>query len=305
MQELAKVMASDPSEMEETDQLSAAAASDKIHHSIADADDIEEVWNETITVSGVFQNLLSHPGQIISRWNWKSAVLGAVLRSSFYFTVYQASGEKWLVVLTAVIVEFASRFITTGIAGAIVQSFRRATPFWLANLIVSVSLPAFSHTVEFIVHYAQERYLYDIFAASTDSVARRRTFAISVLFSVVSALFNLFAMKHGVLLVGAGEETQSLGSDIKKMPRMIGEFVAFLPVQISKYIEGGKILNALLYFSGFGVIVGAILGTARFKWQWAWRSASGAWAVLLFAVLVTLLARYISKRKGTMYRKRY
>lgn len=279
--------------------------SEEIHHSIADADDIEEVWEKSIPVADVFRNLLGHPAQIITRWNWKSASLGAIVRASFYFTVYQASRESWIVTLTAVLVELGFRFVTTGIAGAVVQSFRRATPVWAANLIVSISLPAFSHSVEFITHYAQERYFFDIFAASENSVARQRAFAVSVLFSVISALFNLFAMKHGVLLVGAGDETKSLVSDIKRMPRMVGEFTAFLPVYISKFVENGKILSALVTFLGFGVAVGAILGTVRQKWQWAWTTAAGAWALLLFSVLVTLFVRYISKRKGTMYRKRY
>ncbi len=279
--------------------------SEEIHHSVSGADDIEEVWEDRITVGDVFRNLVRHPAQIITRWNWKSASIGALLRASFYFTVYQASRESWLVTLTAVLVELTFRFITTGMSGAVVQSFRRATPFWLANVIVSISLPAFSHTVEFVTHYAQERYLYDLFAASENSVARQRAFAISVLFSVLSALFNLFAMKHGVLLVGAGDETKTLWDDMKRMPRMVGEFTAFLPVLISKFIENGKILNAAATILGFGIVVGAILGTVRGKWEWAWRSAAGAWVILIFALAITLLARYISKRKGIMYRKRY
>jgi hypothetical protein len=190
-------------------------------------------------------------------------------------------------------------------AGSVVQSFRRASPAWLANVIVSISLPAFSHTVEYVTHFAQERYLYDIFAASENSVARQRAFAISVLFSVVSALFNLFAMKHGVLLVGAGEETKSLFADIKRIPRMVGEFTAVLPVLIATYLENGKVLNALLAFCSFGIAVGAILGTVRGKWQWAWRTSAGAWGVLLFAVAITLFARYIMRRKGVSYIKRY
>lgn len=279
--------------------------SKEIHHSIADADDMEEVWDPTIEVGDVVRNLLRHPFQIFSRWNWKAAMIGALLRGSFYFTVYQVSRESWLVTITAVLVELTFRFVTTGIAGAIVQSFRRATPVWMANVIVSISLPAFSHTVEFVTHYAQERYFFDIFAASENSVARQRAFAISVLFSVISALFNLFAMKHGVLLVGAGEETKSLLDDIKRMPRMVGEFTAFLPVFISKYIETGKILNALVTFIGFGIAVGAILGTVRGKWQWAWRTALGAWALLLFSVTLAYLVRFYMLRKGKMYRKRY
>jgi hypothetical protein len=279
--------------------------SEEIHHSIADADDVEEVWEPEIAVGDVFRNLLGHPAQIITRWNWKAALIGAVLRASFYFTVYQASRESLLVTLTAVTVELAFRFITTGIAGAVVQSFRRATPVWLANVIVSISLPAFSHAIEFATHYAQERYFFDIFAASENSVVRLRAFAISVLFSVLSALFNLFAMKHGVLLVGAGEETLSFWGDMKRMPRMVGEFTAFLPVLIAKFIENGKILNAIGTLLSFGVVIGLILGTVRGKWQWMWTTAVASWGILLFAVSITLFARYVLKRNGTMYRKRY
>ncbi len=279
--------------------------SDEIHHSIADADDMEEVWDPRISVADVFKNLILHPAQIITRWNWKSASLGAVLRASFYFTVYQASRESWLVTLTAVLVELTFRFLTTGMSGAVVQSFRKAQPVWAANLILSIMLPAFSHTVEFVTHYAQERYFFDIFAASENSVARQRAFAISVLFSVISALFNLFAMKHGVLLVGAGEETKSFIDDIKKMPRMVGEFTAFLPVLIAKYLETRMLLKALAAFAAFGIGVGSILGIFRGKWEWAYRSAAGAWAVLLFAVVLTYVVRYFLKRQGKMYRKRY
>ncbi len=290
--------------VDETMEREPFLASEEIHHSIADAEDMEEVWDERIAVSDVFRNLLRHPAQLLTRWNWKTALMGALLRASFYYTVYTASSESLLVTLTAVSVELVSRFISTGIAGAVVQSFRRSTPQWQANIIVSVLLPAFSHTVEFFVHYGQERYLYDIFAAS-ETLARSRAFAISVMFSIISVLFNLFAMRHGVLLVGAGKETRSLVSDIKRLPRMVGEFTAFLPVLISKYLENGRILKALFAFASFGIGVGTVLGVARFRWQWAWRSALGAWALLLFSVAVTAIVRYILKRNGKMYRKRY
>jgi len=228
----------------------------------------------------------------VTRWNWKSVLLAVIVRGSFYFTVYQASRESLLVTLTAVLVELFFRFITTGIAGALVQSFRKATPLWLAGLIVSILLPAFSHTVEFLAHYVQERYLYDIFAASENS-ARQRTFAISVLFSVISVLFNLYAMRNGALLVGAGEATQSLRNDFKQMPRLLSEFVIALPVLISRFLESGKVLYAFGAFFTFGFTVGAILGTFRGKWQWAWTSALGAWALLFCVCLLTVIVRRI------------
>ena len=150
-------------------------------------------------------------------WNWKAALLGAILRASFYFTVYKASKENWVVTMTAVGVEVAFSFFDIGISGALVQSFRRARPVWAATLLVSISLPIFSHSVQFFTHYAQEKYFSTIFAAAENN-ARQKAFAISVLFSVLSALFNLFMMRHGVLLVGAGEETNSLWDDLKKIP---------------------------------------------------------------------------------------
>ena len=114
-----------------------------------------------------------------------------------------------------------------------------------------------------------------------------------MLFSVVSVLFNLYAMRKGALLVGAGEDTQSLKDDFKQMPRLVAEFTIALPVLISRFLESGKLLNAIGVFFMFGFIVGTILGTFRGKWEWAWRSALGAWAVLLFALVLAFVFRRV------------
>ncbi len=262
--------------------------SNVIHHSIAEAGDLEEIRDGEISVTDVFRSLARHPAQVISRWNWKSALMGAILRASFYFTIYQLSKESWLVTLGAVIVEFSFRFVTSGISGALVQSFRRASPAWLAMMIVMISLPVFSHTVEYITHYAQENLFSSIFAAS-ENKARQKAFAISVLFSVLSALFNLFVMRNGVMLVGAGSETKSLLQDLKRIPLLIIEFIVILPNAILKSIRTGKILTAVGFFSAFGLSVGGILGVFRGKWSWAWTTALGAWAVLLVFTLIVVV----------------
>ncbi|MBC7898789.1 MAG: hypothetical protein H7070_01940 [Saprospiraceae bacterium] len=268
---------------------------DEIHKSVTRADDIEEVHAQ-IPLAEVLRSLFRHPKQIITRWNWKSALLGAILRASFYFTVYKASKESWAVTLTAVLVELSFRFFTSGISGAIVQSFRRARPAWLATLIVTISLPIFSHTIEFVSHYAQEQYFNDIFAAS-ENKARQKAFAISVLFSALSAMFNLFMMRHGVLLVGAGEETKSLGSDLKKIPFLVAEFVTYLPKLILRFIREGKLVFALGVFSAFGFAVGAILGGFRGKWSWAWTTALGSWTILLvWTLIVAFIIRILQMR---------
>ena len=275
--------------------------SEEIHHSVADADDLEEVWEKEIAVGDVFRNLARHPGQIITRWNWKSAFLGAIVRASFYFTVYQASKETWIVTLTAVGVEIAFRFLTTGVAGAIVQSFRRATPEWLATAIISISLPTITHLIEFFTHYVQEKYYADIFAAS-ENKARQKTFAISVLFSVVSAMFNLYLMRRGVLLVGAGEESQSLRNDFKKIPFMISEFIKILPLLLIRLVGERKVLQAVGVFAAFGLSVGTILGVTRgFDWNWFRWSAYGAWGTLFGATVITRIVMKFRK----MYRIRH
>jgi len=263
---------------------------DEIHQSIADADDIEEVHDLTITVGDVFASVFRHPLQLITRWNWKAVLLAVIVRASIYLVTYSIRHEAWIVILTAMVFEAISRFLTTGVAGALVQSFRKAQPLWLANLIVSVLLPAFSHTVEYLTHYTQETYFSDMFAASQNS-GRQNTFPISVLFSVVSVLFNLFAMRNGALLVGAGEETQTLRKDFAQIPSLIFHFVGALPNMICRYIERGKILNALGTIAGFGLVVGTILGTTRGKFNWGYNSAIGAWTILIVCTIMCLIVR--------------
>ena len=265
---------------------------DEIHQSVIDADDLEEVKkSEVISVADVFVSLLKHPAQMIIRWNWKAALLGAILRASFYFTVYKASKENWIVTLTAVLVELSFRFFTSGISGALVQSFRRAEPVWVATLIVTISLPVFSHTIEFFTHYAQEKYFSTIFAAAENN-ARQKAFAISVLFSVMSALFNIFMMRHGVMLVGAGKETKSLWEDIKYLPELIWEFVTYIPFKIIVLLSRKNFLTALSIFFAFGFTVGFILGVFRGKWSWAWTTALGAWAIMfVWIIFVAVIIR--------------
>ncbi len=266
----------------------------EIHQSVIDADNLESVDNEQISIADVFLNLIRHPSQIIKRWNWKSAILGALLRASFYFSAYLASREGWIVTLVAVLVEFSFRFFTSGISGALVQSFRKATPAWIATLIISVSLPVFGHTVEFFSHYAQEKYFYTIFPPSENN-ARQVAFAISVLVSVVSALFNIFMMRNGVLLVGAGEETKSLWGDFKQMPLLIFEFTLFLPKQIIQFVKEFKFHYAIGSFLLFGFIVGGILGMARGKFSWAYSTTIGAWGVLLGFIVLVFVGQQIHR----------
>jgi hypothetical protein len=50
---------------------------------------------------------------------------------------------------------------------------------------------------------------------------------VSVCFSMLSAVFNLFAMRRGAFIVGA--ERQSLVEDFRQLPRILFEFLTFVP----------------------------------------------------------------------------
>ncbi len=271
---------------------------DEIHRSVTEAEDIEQIHEHEIPLGEVLRSLASHPLQIITRWNWKAALIGACLRASFYFTVYQAAKENMRAALTAAAVELGFRFFTSGVSGSLVQSFRHATPAWLATFVVTVTLPIFSHSVEYLTHYVQEIYFRGVLPASQNN-GRQYAFAFSVLFSALSAMFNLFAMRQGVLLVGAGKETRSLWSDFKKLPALILEFATYLPFVIIGLVNSQKFARAVGVLTAFGSIIGTLLGVFRGKWSWAWVSALGAFAgLLVWTVIVAIGMKLLNIRNN-------
>jgi MFS superfamily sulfate permease-like transporter len=107
--------------------------------------------------------------------------------------------------------EFAYRSLTAGFYGAITQQFRRAEPRWAAVWLVGAGIPVVSHTLEFVLHCLR------------GTPHLRSSVLASVCFTVISTLFNLHAMREGVLL--AGEGSGSLVEDLRSVPRLIRSFV--------------------------------------------------------------------------------
>ena len=178
---------------------------------------MEEIKTET--VFGVLTETVKHPiKRIFWRWNWKSALLAGIFRGSMYFLLHISEGFR--AALGAMSVEFAFRIVQGGISGSLVQSLRKASPIWLGTLFVMVLMPAYSHTIEYTLH------------TLNGDQNRNKSIIISISFSIISALFNLFAMRRGVLITGDDSETESLWADIKKFPRIIAGFVSFLPMKV-------------------------------------------------------------------------
>lgn len=149
---------------------------------------------------------------IVRRWNWKAATLSGIMRGSIYFFTHISLG--WRAALSAMSVEFVFRVFNSGATSSIGQAFRRAQPHWLASLIVMIGFPAYAHVIEFFLHTLN----------GDQNVNKSIVF--SIVFSALSAIFNLFAMRRGALLV-KDEEQQSFWRDIKKMPRIYAEFFSY------------------------------------------------------------------------------
>jgi len=164
-------------------------------------------------VVDVFRYLVRHPVEmLIYRWNWKAALMSGVMRSMIYLFTHLKEG--WRAALGAMSVEFIFRLIVSGASGSLVQAFHNAAPVWLATLCVMIMLPAFSHMIEFTLH------------TLNGDANKGKAIMISITFSIVSAIFNLFAMRRDALLV-KDDRAQSLGADLAKMPAIVGEFMFY------------------------------------------------------------------------------
>jgi hypothetical protein len=164
-------------------------------------------------VVDVFRYLVRHPIEmLVWRWNWKAALFSGLLRSMIYLFTHLKEG--WRAALGAMSIEFFFRLIVSGASGSLVQSFHNAAPVWLATLCVMIMLPAFSHTIEFTLH------------TWNGDVNKGKAIIISITFSIISAIFNLFAMRRNALLV-KDARAQSLGQDLAQMPKIVGEFILF------------------------------------------------------------------------------
>jgi hypothetical protein len=181
--------------------------------------------NRSITIGRVLSDLVRHPVEnLIRGWNWKSAVMSALFRGLLFFVTNISAGLP--AALSAMSLESAFYISTAGFYGAITQAFRRAHPAWAATLTVMVLQPTLNHSLELALHWA----------GGTEKLARSIT--ASICFSLLSAVFNLFAMRRGALIVG--EERQSLLADLRQMPFIIFDFVTAIPRAIWQVININK-----------------------------------------------------------------
>ena len=174
----------------------------------------DKVTLPPVSVAGALAGLFLNPWRrLLLRWNWKTALLSACARGTIFFIANLGAGLG--AAICAMGVEAALFATLAGFYGALAQAFRRAQPAWAAAMTVMILTPAVNHTLEYVLHYAN----------GTKRIAAG--FAASISLSIISALFNLFAMRRGVLIVG--DEKASLTDDLRRMPRVVFDFVMAVP----------------------------------------------------------------------------
>ena len=69
---------------------------------------------ETHTIGEALRNVWSDPGQFITNWNYKGAVLSGVVRAPIFLFTYLAGRESLRLAIGAAAVQFLFRFAFAG-----------------------------------------------------------------------------------------------------------------------------------------------------------------------------------------------
>ncbi len=178
---------------------------------------------EGVPLLSVLRWACAHPIELfVRRWNWKSAVFSALFRGLIFFTLNLQAGLRAAV--GAMLAEFVWRTATSGGWGAATQMLCKVRPMWQAILGSMFVVPLVAHTIEFTIHYTR----------GTPVLAK--SILVSICFTQVSDLFNLYVMYNGAMLVGDG--ARPFGEDMRRVPALIGGFLLVLPRLAARKLAG-------------------------------------------------------------------
>ena len=173
----------------------------------------------------VLAYIAKHPVSVlILHWNWKSAVMSATFRAPVFFMASVRCGLR--VAITGAAVEAGFNAIGAGFYGAFLQAVRNAQPFWLAWLVSTCAVPAFIQVAVNLAHRA----------AGTSNL--RHGIIISLALSAITASFNLYSMRRGVMLTGRGSRT--FFNDLSRLPGVISSFLMTAPRWVMRTVRGDR-----------------------------------------------------------------
>jgi hypothetical protein len=142
-----------------------------------------------------------------------AALLSAMLRAPLFLVATLRQGVE--AVSIAVFAEALYSAAISGCYGAVVQKLRRAHPLWASGVLILVILPGLLLWFDYLLH------LY------TGMSNLKGGMLAAASLSVLSSLFNWYLMSRDSLLVG--KEGRSFASDLKRMPRMLTDFLCWVP----------------------------------------------------------------------------
>jgi hypothetical protein len=126
----------------------------------------------------------------------------------------------------AMFAEWLYRAVTSGFYGAITQTLGEAEPEWHGALAAMILLPVTSHSFEFLVHWLRH------------TPHLKTSIISSMSFTVISTLFNFYAMRRGTMTVG--RNAASLAQDLRAMPGIIYGFLTVLPRWVWRSLIGSE-----------------------------------------------------------------
>jgi hypothetical protein len=170
-----------------------------------------------MTLIRALKGLISRPYELlIRRWNWKAAFFSSFIRATIFFCANLKSGLR--VAGGAMLAEYVFRALTSGFYGAMTQTLGEVEPEWQACLGAMVLLPVCSHSLEFTVHWLR------------GTPHLRASMISSFVFTILSTLFNVYAMRRGTMVVGKGQG--GILDDLKAFPRLCAGFLSAAPLLV-------------------------------------------------------------------------
>jgi hypothetical protein len=181
---------------------------------------------QPLNVVDALSDLARHPARtFLYSWNWKAAMLSATLRAPIFLVATLRRGLEAISV--AVLVEAAYSAAISGCYGAFVQKLRNARPAWASGILIVIVMPLILFWFDYRLHRL------------TGMPNLKGGMVAAGVLSLLSSLFNWFLMSRSSLLVG--KEGHSLGNDLKRMPRLLLDFIAFIPRHCYRFVRSSNV----------------------------------------------------------------
>jgi hypothetical protein len=103
------------------------------------------------SLATALRGLLRSPFRaLIEEFNWKTALISAILRAILFFFNNLRSGHQ--LALKATLVEAVFAISAMGVFGAVTERILNARPVWLTGLMVWLAIPATMLSTQYCVH---------------------------------------------------------------------------------------------------------------------------------------------------------